>query len=98
MKIIFDELAKAEYEDAVEYYEIEVTGLGIRFKNEIKRALRTIKKFPKIGMIEEGDIRRYVLHKFPFKILYSIEKDYIYIIVVAHTHREPMYWINRVKI
>lgn len=97
MKIIFDDLAKAEYEDAVEYYEIEVPGLGIRFKNEIKRALRTIKKFPKIRMIEEGDIRRYILHKFPFKILYSIEKDYIYIIAVAHTHREPMYWINRVK-
>ena len=97
MKIIFDDLAKAEYEDAVEYYDIELPGLGIRFKNEIKRALRTIKKFPKIGMIEEGDIRRYILHKFPFKILYSFEKDYIYIIAVAHTHREPMYWINRVK-
>ena len=97
MKIIFDELANEEFNDAVEYYEFEVEGLGNKFKEEIARALRTIKRFPEIGIIEEGEIRRYILHKFPFKILYSIEKNYIYIIAIAHMHREPTYWINRIK-
>ncbi len=40
MKIIFDDLAKKEFEDAIEYYEIEISGLGIRFKNDIKKALK----------------------------------------------------------
>lgn len=97
MKIIFDDLASEEYKDAIDYYEFEAKGLGQRFKEEIKRALRTIKKFPKIGRIEEGDIRRYILHKFPYMIMYSIEKDYIYIIAISHTHREPTYWIERLK-
>lgn len=96
MRIIFDDLAKKEYDDTIEYYEIEIKGLGSRFKAEIKRALRNILKFPTIGTIEEADIRRYILHKFPFKILYSIEKDYIYIIAIAHMHREPNYWIKRI--
>ncbi len=96
MKIIFDDLASEEYKDAIEYYEIEIKGLGKRFKAEIKRALRNIRKFPAIGSIEGGDIKRYILHIFPYKILYSIEKDYIYIIAVAHMHREPTYWINRI--
>ena len=95
MRIIFDDLAEREYDDTIEYYEIEIKGLGKRFKAEIKRALRNIVKFPTIGTIEELDIRRYILHKFPFKILYSIEKDYIYIIAIAHMHREPNYWIHR---
>ena len=95
MKIIFDDLANEEFYDAIEYYEFQVQGLGRNFREEIKRALRTIRRFPKIGAIEEGDIRRYLLHKFPYKIMYSIEKDYIYIIAIAHTHREPTYWIQR---
>ena len=97
MKFIFDDLAKEEFKETSEYYEFEIEGLGMRFKEEIIRALRNIKKFPEIGIIEEGDIRRYLLHKFPYKIMYSIEKDYIYILAIAHMHREPNYWINRVS-
>jgi hypothetical protein len=32
MKVIFNELAKFELEDAIEYYEVEHPGLGKRFK------------------------------------------------------------------
>ena len=94
MKIQFDELAKAELEDAEEYYELELAGLGAQFKDEIKRGLRRIRDFPEAWTKEKGDIRRYLLHKFPYKILYSIEKNYIYIIAIAHCHRRPNYWMN----
>ena len=35
MKILFDDLARNEYQDAMEFYELEVPGLGMRFKEEI---------------------------------------------------------------
>lgn len=95
MNIFFDELAQAEYDDAINYYELELSGLGLKFKDEIIRSLRNIIKFPLSGTLENNEIRHYLLHKFPFKILYSIERDYIYIIAVAHMHREPNYWIDR---
>lgn len=41
MKVIFDDLANEEFNDAVEYYEFQVAGLGKKFKAEISRALRT---------------------------------------------------------
>ena len=56
MKILFDELASLEYQDAIEFYELEVQGLGLRFKEEIKRALRNLIKFPDMGSIEKSDI------------------------------------------
>jgi plasmid stabilization system protein ParE len=96
MRVIFDELAKIELDDGREYYEMEVTGLGKRFKQEVKRAINIIKKMPEIGSPESENIRRYILHKFPYKVLYSIEKDHIYVIAIAHLHREPTYWINRI--
>ena len=97
MRVIFYELAKIELDDGKEYYEMEVIGLGKRFKQEVKRAINIIKKMPEIGSPESENIRRYILHKFPYKVLYSIEKDHIYVIAIAHLHREPMYWINRIK-
>ena len=97
MRVIFDELAKIELDDGKEYYEMEVIGLGKRFKQEVKRAINIIKKMPKIGSPESENIRRYILHKFPYKVLYSMEKDHIYVIAIAHLHREPMYWINRIR-
>ena len=97
MTVIFDELAKEELTDAIEYYEIEIKGLGAKFKEETRRVLRIIKKMPKIGSPESENVKRYLLHKFPYKILYSNEIDHIYVIAVAHMHREPKYWINRNK-
>ena len=97
MRVIFDDFAKIELDDGKEYYEMEVIGLGKRFKQEVKRAINIIKKMPEIGSPESENIRRYILHKFPYKVLYSIEKDHIYVIAIAHLHREPMYWINRIR-
>lgn len=42
------------------------------------------------------DIRKCIVNKFPFNILYSIEGDYILVIAIAHHHRSPDYWIDRI--
>ena len=98
MKIIFDALAKKEYDDAIEYYNLEIAGLGSKFDEEIKIGLDNIKKYPEIGSKVKGDVRKYIINKFPYKILYSIEDGYIYILAIAHNHRKPNYWIERDEI
>jgi len=45
--------------------------------------------------IERAEIRRLTLSRFPYKLLYSVESDHIYLIAVAHQHRMPEYWIDR---
>jgi len=96
MRVIFNELAKYEFEDAIEFYELEYLGLGKRFKEEIKKSIKRIVEYPKAWPVERGEIRKYLVHKFPYKILYSTEEDHIYIIAVAHQHRKPNYWIDRI--
>ena len=95
MRIVFDPLALQELDDATEYYELKVSGLGNRFKDEVKDAIRRIRDYPDAWAIEKKDVRRHLLHRFPYKILYSIEPDYIYVIAIAHCHRRPDYWIDR---
>ena len=96
MKVLFDKLVKLELDDAVEFYEIKVKGLGKKFKHEVKAGIRRIREYPCTWPKEKDDLRRHLLHKFPYKIIYSVEKNYIYIIAIAHCHRHPDYWIDRV--
>ena len=98
MKIVFSKYAKLELEDATHFYELEFEGLGRRFKVEIKKAAIRISENPKAWLVERGEVRRCLLHKFPYKLLYSIEEDHILIIAVAHLHRKPDYWIDREQI
>ncbi len=95
MRVIFSKYAKLELEDATHFYELEFKGLGQRFKKEIKKTAIRISEYPKAWSVERGEVRRCILHKFPYKLLYSIEKDHIFIIAVAHLHRKPDYWIDR---
>lgn len=69
---------------------------GTRFRAEVRSALPRIRAWPLFFPCERGDIRRLTLTRFPYKLLYSIEVDHIYLITVAHQHREPNYWIDRV--
>lgn len=32
---------------------------------------------------------------FPYKLMYAVESDHIYVIAVAHQHRKPDYWTTR---
>ncbi len=93
MKVIFSKLAKQELYDAINYFEIEFKGLGNQFKEEVKKAVKRISDYPEAWSVVKDDIRKCLLHKFPYKLLYSIEKDHIFIIAVAHLHRKPDYWI-----
>lgn len=95
MRVIFTRIARRELEDAVRYYELEYSGLGRRFKEEVRKAALRITEYPKAWSIERGEVRKCLLHKFPYKLMYSVEEDHILVIAVAHQHRKPDYWVGR---
>ena len=96
MEVIFNELAVNEMNDAIAYYELQYSGLGAAFKEEVQKALKRIIAYPDAWPAAEDYIRKYILHKYPYYILYSLEKDHLYIIPIAHQHRKPNYWIERI--
>ena len=97
MRVIFSTFAHQELKDAIQYYEMEFKGLGERFRQEVRRAALRIAEYPTAWSVERGQIRKCLLLKFPYKLLYSIEKDHIFIVAVAHQHRRPDYWIERIE-
>ena len=95
MRALFSALARLELDDAADYLELEFEGLGESFKAEVKLAAERISRHPLAWSVESGEIRKCLLHRFPYKLLYSIETDHILILAVAHQHRQPDYWIDR---
>lgn len=95
MRVVFTRIAWQELEDAVRYYEVEYSGLGQGFKEEVRKAALRIAEYPQAWSVERGDVRKCLLHKFPYKLMYSVEEDHILVIAVAHQHRTPDYWVDR---
>ena len=97
MKMVILDIDRREYDEAREFYEAEQPGLGPQFKEQIRHSLLRIQQYPQAWPPERKEIRRYIIHKFPYKILYSIQDDKIVVLAFAHLHRQPGYWIDRIK-
>jgi toxin ParE1/3/4 len=95
--VIFDPEAESEFLAAVRYYEDCQKGLGRRFRLLVEFAVQKIVESPFIYRILKAPFRRYLLPKFPYSIIYSIEPDHIRIIAVAHNKRKPKYCSHRVQ-
>jgi toxin ParE1/3/4 len=97
MRLEFHPEALQEYEDAARYYADRRAGLDLRFIESVESALRQILDAPTRWRAFEDDVRRYLVHVFPYAVLYTVEPDYVLIIAVMHCSREPGYWRSRVK-
>jgi plasmid stabilization system protein ParE len=95
MRIRFLEAAQLEVDDAVAWYDEREEYLGRDFLDELDRAIRRIKSFPLASTEIEPGIRRCLLARFPYGLIYGIDEDLIIVIAVSHLHREPRYWIDR---
>jgi hypothetical protein len=96
MEIEFDPLAILELNDATDYYNFKLNGLGDRFKEDVKKGIQKIVDYPDAWQHQTSRTRRFVLNSFPYKIVYAVQNDKIIIIAVANSHREPDYWIDRI--
>ena len=99
MKIRIDNLALNEYFDAIKWYELQSKGLEIQFKATVRGQIKLIKRNPSWFLIEEDNIFKAYLPKFPYKILYTVnsEEKLITIWAFAHLHKKPWYWQKRLK-
>jgi plasmid stabilization system protein ParE len=96
MKIRFLTLAQREVDDAVLWYEQHAEGLSRDFLDELDRIVRLVRIYPLMGTQIEPEIRRFLLTRFPYSVIYGIDEDTIVVIAVAHQHRQPRYWVDRI--
>jgi toxin ParE2 len=97
MKIRFLSLANQEVDDAVRWYEAQAEGLSRDFLDELDRVVRLVRIYPLMAKQIEPEIRRLLFTRFPYSLIYGIDQETIVVIAVAHQHRQPRYWADRIK-
>ena len=95
MNVQFLTLAQQEVDEAVVWFEERAEGKGIEFLDELDRVVRLIRTYPMAWPEIEPEIRRCLFARFPYSLVYGLDDDLIVIIAVAHSHRQPRYWVDR---
>src|SRR6202158_3715657 len=97
----FHSEAAEEYLAATQYYLDHASPLvATAFVAEVEDAIQTLLASPTTwAVIEEPQIRRYQLTRFPYSIYYRWEpdRDRVSIYAVMHFSRRPGYWRQRLE-
>jgi len=101
MKVRFLPAAVLELEAAADDYEEAGPGLGSEFRQEVRSIIALIERHHRIGpSVNAGTkavLREFLLNRFPYRLVYSIDADDIIIVALAHQHRRSGYWRGRVE-
>jgi len=95
VNVSFHPLAERELNDAAQYYESNGAGLGAAFLTEVQRCCDGIVEYPRAGLVMTGSVRRRLIRRFPYALLYRIREDQLRILAVMNLKRRPGYWVGR---
>jgi plasmid stabilization system protein ParE len=94
VNVRFLTLAQQEVDEAVAWFDEQVDGKGIEFLDELDRVVRLVRSYPFASTVIEPQIRKRLFVRFPYSLIYGIERQTIVVIAVAHSRRAPRYWAN----
>jgi len=94
--------AVEEMSEAVAWYEERREGLGQEFLEELRQVMTWVihrpASFPRLRDVPHDlDIRRALLPRFPFAVVFLRAEQTIRVLAIAHQKRRPNYWLNRVQ-
>jgi plasmid stabilization system protein ParE len=96
VRISLSAQAELELVEGAAYYAREANPeLAEAFISEFDRSARLLDESPRLGTIWRGRIRRLPLRRFPYSIVYSLNRDEIRILAIAHQRRRPGFWRGR---
>ena len=91
-RIILSPDAEADIASIIAWYQRIELSLGSRFKAEASATLRRIAQFPYQFPLIKGKFRRARLNRFRYAILFSLEKEGVFVRTIIHERRDDRAW------
>jgi toxin ParE1/3/4 len=95
MNVILLPPSDTELQDAIDFYDDQMDGLGDRFYQSFLKTIRHIEAEPELWRKVGENTRRINISRFPYLILYVQHHEDILVTCIAHQHRDPPYYMNR---
>ena len=84
-----------EAEAAARWYAERSQTAAAAFADEIDSAIAEITRLPLAWPAYNHNTRRFLLRRFPYSVVYRVSESTTMIVAVAHGHRRPGYWRDR---
>src|SRR4051812_40195368 len=94
-RFVFHPAARAELREARDWYESQRAGLGAELGTVVEETLARINEFPQLYPVVLADVRRAVLNRFPYSLIYRERPTDIQVLAVFHHKRDPTVWHRR---
>lgn len=96
MRLEFHPSTATDAREATVYYEQQRRGLGSHFLSELDKAIAQIARAPLAFPVVDGQVRRSIIKRFPYVVLYRVlEPDTLRVLVIRHHKRDPQIGIGR---
>lgn len=96
MKVEYHPLTTADLNNAVAFYNRQQAGLGDELRVEIYSAIERVRSNPTQFNVVSKDIRRCLVHRFPYAVLFRmLSADTVRVIVIRHHRRHPSFGLLR---
>lgn len=80
--------AETDLREAQLWYNSQRPGLGDELLEEVERAVVFLKERPESRPVYYKGFRRILTRRFPYKIFYRIEDDFVIVFRVLHARRD----------
>jgi ParE toxin of type II toxin-antitoxin system, parDE len=100
-QVLIEPEAHVEMAEAYDWYQSKQPGLGASFLSALNERLTAIEReptsYPVIHRYGDRQVRRVLLRRFPYGIIYFIKGQVVIIISCFHASRDPKQWRGRLE-
>jgi toxin ParE1/3/4 len=97
MRFGFHAGTESEYAKAIRHYLKIDPKVAEDFVAEIEHGVQAICRNPLTWRVIEDDVRRYLIHRFPYGIYYTVDANFVTVWAIFHLNRKPGLWKGRLR-
>jgi plasmid stabilization system protein ParE len=93
--VILRRQARAEFDEAFDWYEGRRPGLGVEFATRVREVFGRIAASPELHAVVHKDVRKTSVRKFPYSVFYRVKPKTVVVLAVFHNRIDPSLWKAR---
>jgi toxin ParE1/3/4 len=97
MRVLFRPEAREDVIQARDWYEKQSAGLGGEFVRALEAAVASASRSPDAFPAVSGELRRVLLRRFPYSLVYQLHGDTLVVLACFHHRRSPRTLTDRIK-
>ena len=95
LPLVLRRSARADFDEAFDWYERQRPGLGVAFAEHLQAAFDTIAAMPELHAQVYRDVRKALVKPYPYAVIDRIRGNRVVVLAVFHSKRDPNIWKSR---